>query len=321
MIVQIDQKDLTEKWRKRKLDLFPGLQALKLLFLSRESYLNEAHKKLKESDVATWIQFLSSDDPKIYECAKEIIADNRALKEDIMYLILYSLDKITKEVYTMRLSEVIASYDVVFSMGCLIGYLFIRPDLKDMIYTIFSHLEMAAHRQFTSTQEYELFINEVFDAIEEDLSQRLPDSKKITSLRDLEKITTHLELMLLLYMRESSKEEKKSIEKEIAYIGSTIIGCLHDIEFSYDDPEELYYEFKKVIPCMGILRLKEDHTFLQQQEEELKNSKKYTINEKEIIILIEYALKMIEKPDVSLLDIVKGQDYLFIPQEVRKYAR
>ena len=185
MIIQIDEKDLAQKWSERELDLFPGLQSLKILFLFRKAYINECQKKLKQADIATWIQFLSSDDKKIYELAKARILENRASKENIIYLILYSLDKIKKEGYPVRLAEVIADYDVVFSMGSLIGYLFMRPDLKNILYKIFAHLEIVANQKFTNAKDFELFINEVFDAIEDDLTQRLTETKKIKSLQEL----------------------------------------------------------------------------------------------------------------------------------------
>ena len=122
--------------------------------------------------------------------------------------------------------------------------------------------------------------------------------------------------MLLLYLQKLSKERKIVIERRISYIGSAIIGSLHEIEFSYDEPEELYLEFKKVIPCMGILRLNEDYKFLKELEEKLKNSEICTLNDKEIISIIEFSLEIIEKPDLSMLNIVKNQDFLFIPQEI-----
>ncbi|MGA1824974.1 MAG: hypothetical protein ACMUIP_09965 [bacterium] len=319
MIIQIDEKHLAQKWRKRALDLFPGLQSLKILFLFRKAYINECQKKLKQADNATLIQFLSSDDQKVYELAKAMILENRASKEEIIDLILYSLDKVTKEVYPFRLAELIADYDVVFCMGSLIGYLFLRPDLRGIIVKIFAYIEIIANQKFQNTKDFELLISEVFDSIEDDLKQRLPETLTIKSLQELEKINNHLELMVLLCIQRLSKERTMVIEKRISYIGSALIGSLQKIEFSYDDPEQLYIEFKKVIPYMGILRLKEDYTFLKELEEKVHNAEIGILNDKEIISMIECALKSIENPDLSILNIVKNRDFLSLSHEMREY--
>ena len=328
MIINIDQKDLETKWAKRKLDLFPFFYSLKVLLLSRESYLIDVNKRLRESDPATWIQFLSSDDEKISELAKGIIQEERTKKEDIIPLILFSLDKIKKESYPKRLAETLIDYDIVFSMGYILGYLFIRPDLKDMVFKIVSKLGREGTKLYQENGEYEVFMSNVFDAIGEDIGQRIGKNKKIQNINTLLSINDELEIIIMLYIQETNTKHRNLIEKEISYLGSNIISSLHEIKFSYDSPDELYLQLKKVIPYMGMFRLKDDINFLNKLKPELDKDnlkpeldedKIETEDDDEIMLLIDLSLKLIQKNNISLFETVSRHDNLFFPAHLKGY--
>jgi len=328
MIIHIDQKKIEKKWAERKLDLFPFFYSLKVLLLSRESYLIDANKRLRESDTATWIQFLSSDDEKVFELAKEIIQGARTKKEDIIHLILYSLDKIKKKNYPKRLAKTIIEYDLVYSIGCLLGYIFIRPDLKEIISEIIANVGEEATKISEKNEEYEILISNVFDAIGQDIGERIDKNKRIQDIKKFSSINDELEIILMLYLKETNEKLRDLIEKEISSLGREIICCLHEIKFSYDTPSELYPELKKVIPYMGIFRLKEDLNFLNNlktkfnedkisSENDDKNNYKTILDE--IILLIDLSIMLIEKDNKPLFETISNHDHLFIPPNLKKY--
>jgi len=195
----------------------------------------------------------------------------------------------------------------------------VRPDLKDILFNIISSIGEKAEAMYERDEEYSLFVSGIFDAIEDDISQRMGSGRKIKTISALSGLLNDFNTMLLLYIQNKNPLRRRLIEKEISYIGNKVIGCLNKIIFSYDDPVELYHQLKQTIPYMGIFRLKDDINFLDNLKTELEENKIKTEDDDEIMLLTDISIELIKKNSLSLDKGVGEGESLFFPPYLKNY--
>ena len=302
MKLELDFEDLERQWKARKLDLFPWLDGLFALLRKRESILRETKKRLSSSSQSTIVQFLSSDDHENALIAKEIIKEQAA--GAILPVLLYSLEKVSKPDYSHRIMESLLDFDIDISFGYLLGYLYLRNNIKEKVFQIFNQI-FPLKNIFPETKDTTNFLIQVFQALNNDLKQRMPSTGKLEKIQDLDYIGLDLKIILLIFNKTWQEEYAKTVEKEMKKLGQKVIVSLHGINLKYENGDALFEQLSEIILYMAIMRLEADKSFLKGLSSSLKSSGIEEEKREEILQQADAALAIIGQPDKTIYEILE----------------
>ncbi|MGA1863947.1 MAG: hypothetical protein ACMUHX_02680 [bacterium] len=302
MKLELDFKDLEHQWKTRQFDLFPWFDGLFALLRKRESILTETKKRLSSSTQSTMVQFLSSDDHENALIAKEIIKEQAA--GAILPILLYSLEKVTKNDYPHRIMESLLDFDIDISFGFLLGYLYLRNNIKEKIFQIFNEIFPIKNIFPDNTDRINLLVK-LFQALFNDLKQRMPPSGKLEKIEDFDYINLDLKIILLIFHKTWQDENAKVVEKEMKRIGQELIVSLRGLPLKYENGDILFEQLSEIILYMAIMRLEADRSFLKGLHTSLKSSSLKEAEMEEILQKSDAALAIIGQPDKTINEILE----------------
>ena len=307
MKLEFNFEDLERQWKARQLDLFPWLDGLFALIRSRDSLINETRKRLSLSTQATMVQFLSSDDHDNAIVAREIIKG----QQNIFPILLYSLEKIPKKNYPHRIMESLLDFDPAISFGYLLGYLYLRKDMKGKIFDVLNELFPYLNDRFRNSEDKKQLIIQIFHAIKQDLKERMPASGKLKSMEDFKTIRLDLKVMLLVFDKTWQGENAQVVEKEMQKIGQEVIISLQKFPFEFEDGFVLFEQLSEIIPYIALMRLKSDKSFLTHLLVKIKSWDLSKEEMGEIVQKTETAIGIIDQPEKTIHEILEQSECLF----------
>lgn len=302
MKLELDFEDLERQWKSRQFDLFPWLDGLFALLRKRESIIRETRKRLSSSTQATMVQFLSSDDHENALIAKELIKEQDA--GTILPILLYSLEKVTKNDYPHRIMESLLDFDTAFSFGYLLGYLYLRNNVKDKVFQIFKEI-FPIKNIFRDTNDRMSFLIQVFQALSNDLKERMPSYGRLEKMEDFDSISLGLKIMLLIFHKTWQGENAKIVEKEMKKIGQEVIVSLHRLPLKYEKEDVLFEQLSEIISYMAIMRLEADKSFLKGLHTNIKSFSLTEEENEEVLQKSEAAVAIIEQPEKTIHEILE----------------
>lgn len=311
MKLKLDFEDLEQQWKARQLDLFPWFDGLFALLRSKEAIIKETEKKLAVSSPATMIQFLSSDDRNNARVARETI--KKQDPEYVLPILLYSLEKVKKIDYPHRVMESLLDFNPAVFFGYLLSYLNLHKKQKTIVFQVISEIFTDFRGLLSGSLDEERFLSQIFQAIREDLKERMPSSKKFETMEDLETVDLDLRVMLLIFNKTIQYDIARVVENEMEKIGRDIIISLHGLPFDFEKGHVLFKQLSEIIPYMALMRLKPDLAFLRNIPVKIEFSD-ISHQDREIIIQkAAAAVKVIEHPDWSVKEILDELDVSFFP--------
>lgn len=305
MKLELDFEDLEHQWKTRQFDLFPWLDGLFALLRSRESIIRETKKRLSSSTQATMVQFLSSDDHGNALVAKETIKEQDY--QTILPILLYSLEKVSKNNYPHRIMESLLDFDPVISYGYLFGYLNLRNNMKDKIFCILNEM-FPIKNIFPDSDAGIKFLSCIFQALSQDLKERMPSTGRLEKMEDFNYLSLDLAVMLLIFHKTWQEENAKFIEYELKKIGQNVILSLHRLPFDYGNGSVLFQQLSEIIPYMAIMRLEPDKSFLKGLHINIKSCDLTEEERGDILQRSEAALAIIDQPEKSIYEILEQSE-------------
>ncbi|MGA1844486.1 MAG: hypothetical protein ACMUIS_07995 [bacterium] len=302
MKIEFDFNDLESQWKGRKLDLFPWLDGLFALIRSRESLKRETKKRLSYSSKATMAQFLSSYNKDNAQAAMETIQGQDA--ESVLPILLFSLEKVNKEGFTHRIMQCLIHFDPAISFGYFLGYLNVRSSQKHKFFQVVNEL-FPLNETFKHSMDIERFLTRFFQALRQDLKERMPPSGKLEKEEDLESIGLDLKITMMIFNKTWQGENAGIVENEMQRIGQEVIGSFGSFPFDFENGNILYNQLSKIIPLIASMRLESDQSFLQQLPLTLKKADLSQEEVKEISQMADAALTIIkhkEKPIYKIME-------------------
>ncbi len=311
MKLEFDFNDLNLQWKERQLDLFPWFDGLFALLRTKEGNLMETEKRLLAASTATKIQFLSSDDKNSAQIARKTI--KKESPESLLPILLYSMEKVDKQDYIHRIMESLLDFNPTLSIGYLLGYLNLRKMQKEKVFQIITLIFANLKGIFPTIEDEEKFLGQIFQAMETDLKDRMPSSKKINNMEDFEKISLDLEIIHLIFNKTSNLSNAPTVEMYMQTIGKNVIKSLKDIPFEFRKGKLQIDQFIQIMIYMALMRLKADLSFLKNMPKRIANSDLSENDKEEILKTSEVAINVIENPKKTIQEILKDieQPYIF----------
>ncbi|MGA1840013.1 MAG: hypothetical protein ACMUIU_05245 [bacterium] len=302
MKLELDFEDLEHQWKTRQFDLFPWFDGLFTLLRQRESILRETKKRLSSSTQATMVQFLSSDDHENALIAKETIKDQTA--GAVLPILLYSLEKVTKNDYPHRIMECLLDFDIDISFGYLLGYLYLRNNIKEKVFQIFNEI-FPIKNIFPDTKDSSHFLIQLFQALNNDLKQRMPSSGKLEKIEDFDSINLDLKIILLIFQKTWQGENARIVENEMKKIGQDVIVSFRGLPLKNEKGDVLFEQLSEIILYIAIMRLEADKSFLKGLHTNLKSLTLKEEEQEEILEKSDAALAIIGQPDKTINEILE----------------
>ena len=302
MKLELDFEDLESQWKARKLDLFPWLDGLFALIRSRDSLVRETKKRLSFSSKATMAQFLSSDNKDNAQCAREIIRGQDP--EAMLPILLYSLEKINKKDYPHRIMESLIDFDPSISFGYFLGYLNLRFHLKHKFFQVVNEI-FPLNETFSHSSDIDSFLSGFFNALRQDLKERMPPTGRIGKDEDLESIDPDIKIMMIVFNSTWQGNDASIVEREMKGIGQEVIVSLKGFPLDYENSGILYQQLSELIPLIASMRLEYDQPFLRELPLKLKKTDLLQEEMEEIKQMSEAALTIIKHPEKRISEILR----------------
>ena len=302
MKLELDFEDLESQWKERKLDLFPWLDGLFALIRSRDSLIRETKKRLSSSNMATMAQFLSSDNKDNAQSAREIIKGQDP--EAMLPILIYSLEKVEKNHFPHRIMQSLIDFDPFVSFGYFLGYLNLRSHLKHKFFQVVNEI-FPLNEIFPNSRDIERFLTQFFQALRQDLKERMPPSGKLEKEEGLESIDLDLKIMMMVFSKTWQGENAGIVEREMKRIGQEVIVSLRRFPFDFENGNILYNQLSEIIRMMASMRLEPDQPFLRELPLKLKNLDLFQEEKDEIKEMADAALTIIKHPEKSICEILK----------------
>lgn len=303
MKLNLNFKELEKQWKERQLDLFPWLDGLFALLRTQEAMMQETEKRLSAATPATKVQFLSSDEKMNVTVAHKTI--KKEPPESILPILLYSLKKVDKKGYLNNVADALLDFHPVISFGYLIGYLNLSDEMKDQTFQILTLIFSHFSDHFPSQDERKTFLDQLFQALRQDIQERMPNTNTIQTIEEFNNISIDLEIMRLIFLKNNIPDVIEIIEKHMQELGKSVIISLSTIPFKFMVGELPVSQFIDIIEYIALMRLKADRAFVLKLPVLIKDSDLLEEDSEEIIKKAEVALNLIDNHEKSIHEVLE----------------